>query len=144
MTSMIQQAVRAAILGAALVAALPHPGSTQTPSPRADSLAVEYAPARRTLTTSYRGQLGTPALPELILRARWYTDGFADPGAVVVADTLRRGLDGVYRGSRNWPDSLLFAVFGVETPSGDRISHHEEGWTFLRAGADGRHERALG
>lgn len=138
MTPMLQQTVRATILVAALVAALPHPGSGQTLPADADRLAVEYDPASRTLTTSYKGQLGTPALSELILRARWYTDGFADPGAVVVVDTLRRGVDGAYRGSRNWPDSLTFAVFGVETPSGDRISHHEEGWTFLRAGADGR------
>jgi hypothetical protein len=81
----------------------------------------------------------------LVLRARLRTPGDQEAylGGIGtetgrVAE-LVRGDDGVLRGSFQWPDSVVYALFAVEAPDGSVVdTHGNQGWELMARGAAGQ------
>ena len=118
-------------------AAQPAPSGTLTFTPEAP------APGAR-VEVRYQGSRFAGE-PRLVLRARLRTPGDQDAylGALGtetrrVAELVRGG-HGALRGSFVWPDSVVYALFAVETPDGRTVdTHGNQGWELLARGAAGR------
>lgn len=102
---------------------------TLAPSARAPGARVQ---------ASYRGGEHFERAQIVVLRARLRTPGDQDAYlGGVGAETRRvaelvRGGDGVLRGSFRWPDSVVYAVFAVETPDGRVVdTRGNAGWELL-------------
>lgn len=95
------------------------------------------------ITVEYRPTAGLGAEPRLVLRARLRTpaDQGYESGAPppVVAATLERDDDGIYRGAFALPDSAVFALLAVENEAATLIdTNARRGWEILVHDADGR------
>lgn len=109
------------------------------------------------VTVEYRSHGTMPNVDRLILRARFRTpttQGYPDEVVHTIADTLRRMDDGMYGGSFILADSIVYAVFAVETPdkkhldsNGDRLweilSHNPSGDPLFEA-LDQRRQDMMG
>ncbi len=93
----------------------------------------------------YQGDARFAGATRLVLRARLRTPGDQEAylGGIGtetgrVAE-LVRGDDGVLRGSFQWPDSVVYALFAVEAPDGSVVdTHGNQGWELMARGAAGQ------
>ncbi|MEW5928163.1 MAG: TlpA disulfide reductase family protein [Gemmatimonadota bacterium] len=124
-------------------AAVPPPA----PEPASEHGALSLAPSADGvgLDALYRRGRALPDAGRLVLRARLRTPLDTDEylGGVgtetrAVAE-LTRGPRGEYRGRFRLPDSVVYAVFLVETPDGRQVDGNgRRGWEWLAAAPDGR------
>ncbi|HEY0153027.1 MAG TPA: redoxin family protein [Longimicrobium sp.] len=93
----------------------------------------------------YQGDARFAGATRLVLRARLRTPGDQEAYVGAIGTETRRvaelvrGDDGVLRGSFQWPDSVVYALFAVEAPDGGVIdTHGNQGWELMERGAGGR------
>lgn len=96
----------------------------------------------RPIAVEYRaGQLLRGA-PSVVLRARLrsrFSDSYNMDARQIRMDTLEHVGDGLYRGSIRFGDSVVYAVFAVETPDGSKIDDNGLAlWNLFRLQDNGR------
>lgn len=100
-----------------------------------------YGPGAR-VEARYQGDARFAGATRLVLRARLRTPGDQEAYVGAIGTETRRvaelvrGDDGVLRGSFQWPDSVVYALFAVEAPDGGVIvTHGNQGWELMERAA---------
>jgi thiol-disulfide isomerase/thioredoxin len=114
------------------------------PSGKLTLVPAAHAPGAR-VEARYQADGRFAGAQRLLLRARLRTPGDQEAYLGAIGTETRRvaelvrGEDGVLRGSFQWPDSVVYALFAVEAPDGSVIdTHGNQGWELMERGAAGR------
>ena len=94
--------------------------------------------AGQPISVEYRATPKLAGEARLVLRARLSTRNSAMVYEHAEVGVLVRQAGGVYRGTLVLPDSVVYAAFAVEDPSGTRVDYNPAEWDLLVHGADGR------
>jgi hypothetical protein len=130
-------AVALVVIGAAMF--------TTTSNLQADASELRIVPAEHgagRIAAEYRAASSLNSYDRLMLWARYRTqngkESDSDSRPIVVAKLTKAG-DGIFRGSFQLPDSVMYALFAVERPEASRVySGTRPNWKLLVYGSGGR------